>query len=146
MKFTTNNRTSINFNVSYDNKTIEEVVTTSLVYKFKITNWKKHTEYIIPKFRSACFVMRTVTPLLKVDTLKSVYFAYFHSFMSHGVIFWRNSTDSKRVFIIQKKIIRIMACVKEEYLAENYLRNLICSPLRVNACSHYCLSLWTTHT
>jgi hypothetical protein len=56
--------------------------------------------------------MRTVTPLLKVDTLKLVFFAYFHSTISYGVIFWGNSTDSKRVFIIQKKIIRIMAGVK----------------------------------
>jgi hypothetical protein len=48
--------------------------------------------------------------------------------MSYGVIFWGNPTDSKRVFIIQNKIIRIMAGVKkEEYLAENYIRNLKCS-------------------
>jgi hypothetical protein len=56
--------------------------------------------------------MRTVTPLMKVDVLKLVYFAYFHSVMSYGVIFWGNSTDSKRAFIIQNKIIRIMAGVK----------------------------------
>jgi hypothetical protein len=56
--------------------------------------------------------IKTVTPLLEVDTLKLVYFAYFHSVMSYGVIFWGNSTDSKRVFIIQKKIIIIMAGVK----------------------------------
>jgi hypothetical protein len=68
-----------------------------------------HIEYIITKLR---FTVRTVTPLLKIDTLKLVYFAYFHSIMSYVVIFWGNSTDSKRVFIIQKKIIRIMAGVK----------------------------------
>jgi hypothetical protein len=56
--------------------------------------------------------MRTVTPLLKVDTLKFVYFAYFHSIMSYGIVFWGNSTDGKKVFIIQKKIIRIMVSVK----------------------------------
>jgi hypothetical protein len=39
----------------------------------------------------------TTAPLLKADTLKLVYFAYFHSVMSYGIIFWGNSTDSKRV-------------------------------------------------
>jgi hypothetical protein len=48
--------------------------------------------------------------------------------MSYGVIFWGNSTDSKRVFNIQKKIIRITAGVKIS-LAENYAINLIYFPL-----------------
>jgi hypothetical protein len=48
--------------------------------------------------------------------------------MSYGVTFWGNSTDSKRVLIIQKKI-RTMAGVKEECLVANYLVNLIYSPL-----------------
>jgi hypothetical protein len=32
--------------------------------------------------------------------------------MSCGIIFWGNSTDSKKVFYIQNKIIRIMAGTK----------------------------------
>jgi hypothetical protein len=32
--------------------------------------------------------------------------------MSYGIIFWRNSMDSKKEFYIQKKIIRIMAGIK----------------------------------
>jgi hypothetical protein len=89
MKFTANNKTSINFNIGYDNETIEEVLTTKFL-GLQIDNnlnWKKHIEYIIPKLSLACFAMRTVTSLLKVDTLKLVYFAYLHSVMSYGVIF-----------------------------------------------------------
>jgi hypothetical protein len=56
--------------------------------------------------------MRTVTPLVKVDTLKLVYFVCFHSVISYGVIFWGNARNSKNVFLIQKKIIRIIANVK----------------------------------
>jgi hypothetical protein len=56
--------------------------------------------------------MKTVIPLMTMDTLKLVYFAYFHSVLSYGLIFWGNSTDSNKVFYIQKKIIRIMAGVK----------------------------------
>jgi hypothetical protein len=32
--------------------------------------------------------------------------------MSYGIIFWENSTDSRKVFYIQKKIIRIIAGTK----------------------------------
>jgi hypothetical protein len=32
--------------------------------------------------------------------------------MKYGIIFWGNSSDSKKVFILQKKIIRIMMSVK----------------------------------
>jgi hypothetical protein len=88
MKFATNNKTSVNFNTGYDDKTIQEVLTPKFL-GLQIDNnlnWKKHIEYIIPKLSSACFAMRTVTPLLKIDSLKLVYFAYFHSIMSYGVI------------------------------------------------------------
>jgi hypothetical protein len=46
----------------------------------------------------------------------------------HGVIFWENSTGSKVVFNIQKKVIRIMGGIKKESLLENYLRNLLYFP------------------
>jgi hypothetical protein len=43
MKFTTNNKTSINFNIGYDNKTIAEVVTTKFLglQIDNSLNWKK---------------------------------------------------------------------------------------------------------
>jgi hypothetical protein len=40
-------------------------------------------------------------------TLKAMYFAYFHSIMKYGIIFWDNSSSSKNVFTLQKKVIRI---------------------------------------
>jgi hypothetical protein len=47
------------------------------------------------------------------DTLKSTYFAYFHSITKDGIIFfWDNSRNSRKIFTLQKKIIRIMDTVK----------------------------------
>jgi hypothetical protein len=64
---------------------------------------------------------------MKVDTYKLVYFTYLHSILLYGVIFWGNSTDSKKVFTFQKKIIRIMAGVKKEVsLVLNYLKYTSC--------------------
>lgn len=37
-----------------------------------------------------------------------IYFAYFHSIMSYGLIFWGNSHHSMRIFRLQKRAVRIM--------------------------------------
>ena len=42
------------------------------------------------------------------DTLRSIYFAYFQSVVSYAIILWGNSTYSRKIFTLQKKIIRIM--------------------------------------
>jgi hypothetical protein len=71
--------------ICYDNKTIEEVLTTKFL-GLQIDNKlnpKKHIEYIIPKLSPACFAMRAVTPLLKINTLKLIYSAYLHFIMSY---------------------------------------------------------------
>jgi hypothetical protein len=43
-----------------------------------------------------------------INTLKSIYFAYFHSIVQYGIIFGGNSSNSRKIFTLQKKTIRIM--------------------------------------
>jgi hypothetical protein len=47
-------------------------------------------------------------PCCKSNTLKIVYFVYFHVDMEYGIIFWGDSVESKRIFQQQIRIIRIM--------------------------------------
>ena len=47
-------------------------------------------------------------PCCNSNTLKKIYFAYFHTVMEYGIIFWGVSVESKRIFHQQKRIIRIM--------------------------------------
>jgi hypothetical protein len=75
-------------------------------------NWTNHTDKLMPKLSEACYVVRSMLHVSKTDTLKSVYFAYFHSIMKYGIIFWGNSTNSKKIFTLQKKIVTLMAGVK----------------------------------
>ena len=37
------------------------------------------------------------------------YFSYFHTIIRYGIIFWGNSTNSCRVFKLQKRVLRIMS-------------------------------------
>jgi hypothetical protein len=42
------------------------------------------------------------------EVRRLIYFSYFHSVLSHGIVFWCNSVHSKYIFEIQKRIIRII--------------------------------------
>jgi hypothetical protein len=44
-----------------------------------------------------------------IYSLKSVYFAYIYHVTQYWVIFRANSSNSGKIFILQKKIVRIMA-------------------------------------
>jgi len=63
-------------------------------------NWKIHVNKIIPKFSRACYVIRSVYLLFGVSTFKTIYYAYFHSVMEYGIIFWGNSSFTKKVLQI----------------------------------------------
>jgi hypothetical protein len=61
---------------------------------------------MIKKLNSACFAIRSLKSLLTINDLKIIYFAYAHSVIAYGIAFWGNATNSKNVFITQKRIIR----------------------------------------
>ena len=52
--------------------------------------------------------IRSIKPFMSLDVLRSTYFSYAHSVLSYGIIFWGNSSFSDDIFIIQKRIIRII--------------------------------------
>jgi hypothetical protein len=53
-------------------------------------------------------MIRQMYHICNNDTLGSIYFAYFHSIASYGIILGGNYSYSKKIFTLQKRIIRIM--------------------------------------
>ena len=69
---------------------------------------KQHIEQLIKKMSSACYALRYIKYSLPIETLQIICFAHINTIMSYGVIFWGNSSYAKKVFTLQKKIIRII--------------------------------------
>ena len=69
---------------------------------------KDHIAKLTSKLNEACYAIKTIKLFMTFNVLRSVYFSYFHSVMSYGIIFWGNSHLSANVFRIQKRIIRII--------------------------------------
>jgi hypothetical protein len=70
MKICTTNKNCVNLGIGYEDKTTDEVETTKFLglQFYNNLNWKTHIQYIIPKLRSACFAMTTITSLMKTET------------------------------------------------------------------------------
>ena len=99
-------------------------------------NWKCYTDQILPKLSTAGFVIRQLFYVLKLKTLRMAYFAYFHSVIRYGIIFWDNATNSCKVFKLQKVVIRIMFGAEPRASCRGLFRKLEILPVPVNV---YCL-------
>jgi hypothetical protein len=131
IKFTTTYVPRCPLSTGYNNKYIEESAQTKFL-GLQIDNhlnWKNHINQFIPKLSGASYAVRSLLHISNFDILKSIYFAYFHSFMKYGIIFWGNSSDSKKVFTLQKKTVRIMVGRKPQYSCIDLFKRLLILPL-----------------
>lgn len=55
---------------------------------------------------SAAFAVRRIRQLTNVATARLVYFAYFNSIITYGLILWGSAADIETVFILQKRAVR----------------------------------------
>jgi hypothetical protein len=96
--------------VSYANKKILKAHDTKFLGLLVDSTlfWKPHIEQVLHNLSIACYALRSIKPYMSQEVIKMVYHAYFHSTMLYGIIFWGNSTDSKIIFKMQKRAIRII--------------------------------------
>jgi hypothetical protein len=75
--------------VYYENKHITAVHTIKFLGLIidSTFSWKQHIDSIIPKLNRACFAIRQVKQYMALEALKMIYFSYFHSIVTYGIIF-----------------------------------------------------------
>jgi len=71
-------------------------------------NWKEHVKRVVAKISGFSFVLGTLRNITSMECVLSAYYAYVYSIIKYGIIFWGNSTNSKDVFIIQKRCVKQM--------------------------------------
>jgi hypothetical protein len=130
-QFITKNKFSNIINDEQDNKIILQ---TNFVRFLGITvdntlPGKQHIDTITPKLNKACYIIRSSKLYLSNDALKIVYYAFFHSVMPYGLIFWGNSTHSKCVSKLQKRAIRIIMGARNNVSCREFFKLLKILPL-----------------
>jgi hypothetical protein len=110
IEFLTRNRHPIDIHIDYGSDQIVNLTKTKFLGLIidNSLSWNGHVDWLMSRLGSACFAIRAVKPYMSIEILRTIYFAYFHSIMSYGLIFWGNSSHSSHIFKLQKRAIRIM--------------------------------------
>jgi hypothetical protein len=132
MQFRNKNSSPIDLNIGYENKKITKTSSTKFLgLTLENTLSRKiHIDTIIPKLSSATFTIRTLKPLLSQDSLRMIYYSYFHSIMTYGLIFWGNSHYSITIFRMQKRAIRVIMGLRSIDSCREHFKKLKILPLR----------------
>lgn len=70
--------------------------------------WSVQIGGLCKRLNSVCYSIKILVKYLNQDAMRTVYFANFQSLASFGIIFWGCSADIGRIFVIQKRVIRLM--------------------------------------
>lgn len=103
-------------------------------------NWSIHIQELNKKLSKAIYSIRTIKNYATHQAAKSCYYAHFHSLLSYGVIFWGQSSDASKVFILQKRALRVLCSLDQQTSCREYFKQqriLTVPALFILACLKY---------
>jgi hypothetical protein len=108
---------AVNLNINYRTNQINNVYYTKFLglTLYNTLSWKPHIDRFISKLNSECYVIKSLKSIISLENHRIICFTSVHSITSYCIIFWGKSTYSNTIFILERRVIRIMmnAGIKE---------------------------------
>jgi hypothetical protein len=92
-------------------------------------SWNLHIENVINKLTRICYMIRSVKPYTSSSSLVTIYYSLFHSILSYGIIFWGQSTNSKKL-MLQKRVVPLITGHGNRSSCRDLFRQLEILPLK----------------
>ena len=89
------------------------------LYLSEDIKWDMHMQHLSNTLNKNYYILQSLKPVISINTLRSMYFANFHSHLRYGIFFWGSDLHSTKIFKLQKKVIRLI-CNVTRLLVENY--------------------------
>ncbi|KAK9881746.1 hypothetical protein WA026_017267 [Henosepilachna vigintioctopunctata] len=70
--------------------------------------WDSHVDHVCRKLSRGYYALLQLRSSIAQDDLIGVYYSIIHTHLSYNTLLWGISTDWRRVFIAQKRIIRLL--------------------------------------
>ena len=78
------------------------------IYVDSCLKWDSHIDFLCKKLNTVFYLMSVIKYTVSLNVLKMLYYGLFYSRISYGVMLWGSSPKLHNVFLIQKKLLRVM--------------------------------------
>ena len=104
------NKNVIPEKVNFNENQLDIQTTTKFlgVHIDEFLDWSGHIEKLSEKLNRICVCFRIVLKYMNETAKRTLYFANFESTARFGIIFWASNSKIQNIFVIQKRIIRLM--------------------------------------
>ena len=119
---TTNNLTQ---NINKNLLTVTNIKFLGLTIDYTLS-WHPHINTLLKRLASISYAFRSLKYTLQKETLKMIYLSQAQPIIGYHIIFWGQSAEAAKVFIMQKKILRIIYNLKpndscRDIFKQNYI-------------------------
>lgn len=134
MQFHTKQRSPDNYHLNIEEKILRFTHSTVFlgVTIDKHLSWTEHIDQICGKLNKSYFAILTLKNNLQTQLLITVYYALVYPLISYNIIAWGQSSSWDRVFLQQKRIIRLIFNIPYGHTCRNvYKQNNILTVISI---------------
>lgn len=84
--------------------------------------WMEHISKLCQKLGRVCYAIRTLKRTCNINCLQTFYHSNFLSCMRFGIVHWGASTHVERIFLMQKRALRIIYGLKAKETCKGILK------------------------
>jgi hypothetical protein len=92
------------------------------LYLTEDVKWDVHLKHVSDILNKSYYVIQSLKTV--TSTLRSIYFANFHSHLRYCILFWGGDPQSIKIFKLQKKVVRLICNVKRKTSCRELFRTL----------------------
>lgn len=90
-------------------------------------NWDGQIENIGKKIKRGYFAICQIRKQVDIKALLLIFHALIQPHIAYNILLWGDCTEVERIFILQKKAMRLIFNIKNMESCRNYLnRNVLC--------------------
>jgi len=96
------------------------------IYITETLKWDTHIQILANKLSKVSFMIKSLKGILSPYMIRNIYFTKFQALLRFGILFWggRGRELNKRIFRIQKRVIRLMSGVRSRTSCRQLFKEL----------------------
>lgn len=85
--------------------------------------WNAHINQVCTKLKKAYYAILKLKSCMDQSTLLQIYYALAYSHIAYNILCWGKATEANRIFILQKRILRLIFNVKPRNTCKLLFKN-----------------------